>query len=74
MKKFLFFALVFVILFGNVNASSFFNSEDVINNAFNLFIGPKVLTDPNNPGEKQYWFFTSLSPEFNVGPVTIQYK
>ena len=71
MKKVFFLALIILVFLGNANASSFFNSEDVINNAFNLFVGPKVLTDPNNPGEKQYWFFTSLSPEFNIGPVSL---
>ena len=71
MKKVFFLVLILTLAFGSINASSFFNSEEVINNAFNLFIGPKVLTDPNNPGQKQYWFYTSLSPEFNVGPVAL---
>ncbi|MCK4643271.1 hypothetical protein KAU32_06500 [bacterium] len=53
------------------HASTFFYDELVGENGLDIFLGPKILTDPDNPSEKEYWFFSSISPELNLGMISL---
>jgi hypothetical protein len=70
MKKGILVILLLTVFIFNANGSSFFYDEEVVNNGLNLFIGPKIVSDPANPSEKEYWFYSNISPEFTISMVT----
>mgnify|MGYP001309566975 CR=1 FL=1 len=63
--------LLALCVLASISGASFFNDEEIAGSGLDFFLGPKIITDPDDPSNKEYAFFGSLSPEFKLGLFSI---